>query len=242
MRTVHRVITAGVLTLSLGFLSPVGAQIDPQSLSNTALSIYQTMHWNNVLSAKAQQDQALPGRPAPTPRGPTTFRPSPEVRKRNLAGFVAKTRAADPQGAAELERLFASTDVIGEIGKALAPSGLRTDDVADATAVYLVAAWYGVRGRDDDPSRAQLTAVRDQMARALANTPRFTAATDAQRQELAEAMLIQAALVSASVGAAKGQPAALGQVKAAVARGARATLNLDLTTVQLTDRGLQRGP
>lgn len=235
-RPMYRVMAAGVMVTVLGVLSPGRAQIDPAQLAITNSNILQTIQFNNFLTQKTVEEQAAS---TLRPRGSTTFRPNTDVRRRNLAQFVARTRAADPRGAAELERLFATTDLIGDIGKALAPYGLKTNDVADAVAVYIVTAWYGVRGRDDDPSRAQLTAVRGQMANALASTPQFASATDAQKQELAEAMLIQAALVSATVAGAEPQPARLEQVKQAVAQGAEATFGIDLRRLQLTDQGLQ---
>lgn len=231
-----RILAAGAVATVLGLLSPARAQMSPVDIGQGFSGIYQTIHFNTVLTQRATEDQAARN---PDPGKLTTFRPSPEVRRRNLAGFVEKTRAADPEGAAALERLFASSDVIGEIGQALAPYSLRTNDVADATAVYLVTAWYGVRGRDDDPSRAQLTAVRGQMARARAATPAFASLTDAHKQELAEAMLIQAALVGASVTAAKDQPTTLEGVKRAVAQGVSATFDFDLSTLDLTDQGLR---
>lgn len=232
-------MAACALATLLSLFSPGRAQdyipgpyTDPSSLSLSFQSTFQADLWTNVWNTPIQV--------TPTSRVSTTFRPSLEVRQRNLAQFVTKTRAVDPQGAVQLEQLFASSDVIGEIGKALAPYDLKTNDVADAMAVYVVTAWYGVRGRDDDPTRAQLTAVRAQMTTAIGSVPQFTAATDAQKQELAEAMLIQAGLVSQAVTAAKGRPALLEQVKEAVAQGARATFNFDLRTLQLTGQGLRQ--
>lgn len=239
MNTVHRRVTTYAVTMLLSLFTPGRAQdyipgpfTDPSSLMRSFQSTFQADLWTNVWNTPIQVTQ--------TSRVSTTFRPSLEVRQRNLAQFVTRTRTADPQGAAQLEQLFTSTDIIGEIGKALAPYGLKTNDVADAMAVYVVTAWYGVRGRDDDPTRAQLTAVRGQMANATGSVPQFAAATDAQKQELAEAMLIQAALVGQAVTAAKGQPALLEGVKKAVAQGASATFNFDLRTLRLTDQGLRR--
>ncbi|QAY78094.1 hypothetical protein [Sphingosinicella sp. BN140058] len=79
---------------------------------------------------------------------PTALRYTPSMARRvaNLAGFVSKTRAVDPAGAADLERMFADGDFIEKIGAALAPYGMRVDNLADAYTVYWISAWQATRG------------------------------------------------------------------------------------------------
>jgi hypothetical protein len=170
-------------------------------------------------------------------QGNSQFTPSAARTRQNLANFANKTRAADPQGAAKMEALFASTDVIGMVGKGIAPYGLKTNNVADAYAVYWISAWEasrGIAGASETRQRAQ--AVRTQAINAMAAVPALAAATDAQKQEFAEAMLVQAALISAYMDDAAGNPAQIRAVGAAVAKGAKAT-GLDLDTMALTPNG-----
>lgn len=169
----------------------------------------------------------------------TSFRPSLATRKRNFARFVAKSRAVDPQGAVQLQQALASGDIIAEIGKGIAPFGLKTNDVADAMTVYLVGAWSGVRGRNDNPTRTQCLAIRRQIIAAALRTPGFAASTDAQKQELAEAMLIHAVMLDQAVTYAKDKPQMMDKLKAAIAQGAERTFGLDLRRVQLTDAGVR---
>ena len=173
------------------------------------------------------------------PQGSTRFKSNFAVRKRNLAQFVAKIRADDPKSAASLQSAFAKSDPIAAIAPALRRYGLRTDDVADAAAAYVVTAWYGVRGRNDDPPRSQVKGVREQMRRTMLSIPSFARASDATKQQLAEAMFVQMMIADAAVTAAKGKPALMAKTKAAINRGARSTLHLDLTKFKLTDKGLQ---
>jgi hypothetical protein len=166
----------------------------------------------------------------------TSFKASLTRRKSNLASFVAKSRAADPQGAAGMERLFASTDIIAAMGQELAKYDLRTDNVADCYAVWWMSAWQGANGDTSDVGRETAQAVTAQAARALAATPQFMRATEAQKQEYAEAMLIQAALISATVDTYKGDPAMMRKVGAAIRTGAKAS-GLDLDAMRLTPGG-----
>lgn len=168
-----------------------------------------------------------------------TYRPSAAVRKANFARFVERSRERDPEGSARLARLFKTTDVIGTANGWMKPYGLVSTNVADATAVYLTTAWLATRGRSDDPAPETMRAVRSQVASAIASTPDFRTASDAQKQELAEAMIVQAILISQYVDAAKSNPSLMRSVKGAVASGARKTFGFDLRSMQLSDRGLR---
>jgi hypothetical protein len=164
------------------------------------------------------------------------YKPSLSVRKKNLAQFVAKTRAVDPQGAAKMEQIFASTDIINEMGKAIAPFGLRADNAADAYTTWWINAWQASRGRTDTLPRKQIDAVKAQAAQAMSATPLFKTASDALKQEFSEAHLIQAALIDGNMEAAKGNPAQLKAIAQAVRQGAKAS-GVDLDTMELGPNG-----
>jgi hypothetical protein len=165
-----------------------------------------------------------------------SYKSVPAQRKANLSKFVSKVRAVDPSGADQLAQMFASTDIIGAVGKGIAPYGLRTDNLADAYAVYWTNAWLGSRGRSDDFEKTQILAVRSQAASALTATPALASATNEQKQEMAEALFVQAALIGSAVEGAQSDPALMAQVKSAIAQGAKA-MGLDLYTMTLTDNG-----
>jgi hypothetical protein len=136
-----------------------------------------------------------------------------------------------------MEALFASTDVIDTMSQALTPYGLTTTNVADVYAVYWINAWEASRGIvGHEETRACAQAVKAQAASAMLATSQMAAATDAQKQEFSEALLIQAALISAYMDDAAGNPAQLRAVAAAVTKGAKA-MGLDLGTMTLTERG-----
>ena len=177
--------------------------------------------------------------PAPVDETALVYRPSASVRKANFARFVEKSRAADPDGADKLAELFRSTDVMGLAQQWMQPYGLSTSNVADAAAVYLTSAWLATRGSANDPQPAHMSAVRDQMASAIVAAPEFRSATDAQKQELAEAMIVQAILVSQYVEVARTRPDLMDAVQGAVAEGAKSTFGFDLRSLQLSERGLR---
>jgi hypothetical protein len=176
------------------------------------------------------------GAPRADVSGILDFPFSRTLSRQNLQQFADKMRVSDPTGADQFEQLFTTKDIIGEVGKAIAPYGLRTNNVADVYALYWISAWMGSRGRTDNPTRAQTTATRNQAANALLASPEMRAASASQKQEMAEALLIQAALIDATVEKAQSNPAFLAQVKAAIAQGAEG-MGLDLASMTLTDNG-----
>ncbi|MGK9165096.1 hypothetical protein KXR53_02295 [Inquilinus limosus] len=195
------------------------------------------LHLRNL--REQQQDGGQ--QPKPAVPSAATFRYTPSLQRRtaNLAQFVAKSRQNDPKGADDLARVFASTDVIEAMRAPLAEAGLRIDDVADAYAVYWINAWQASRGVDDDVSRRMATAVRNQVAGVMASTGALRGASDAAKQEMAESLLIQAALIGEAMKQSQGNPALSRQLAAAVSQGARG-MNLDLASMTLTEDGFVR--
>lgn len=167
-----------------------------------------------------------------------TYRPDPAVRRRTMQRLVARLRKADPVAAAELEATFARRDPIEELNPLLPKIGLKPNALPDAMAVYLVNAWYGVRG-GVDTKPADYEAVRKQVRRALLANPGVVGAADAVKQDLAEGLLFQAIFTEQALNAAQGRPDALPKVQAAIAQGARASFGLDLHRLQLGPDGLR---
>jgi hypothetical protein len=223
--------------LSLGLLlATTPALAQDGVLDATGMGVYALEE--TVMQAAREtvsSDRRKAARVAPAPSR-LAYTPSMERRRANLAAFVAKSRKVDPRGAATLEKELAATDVIGKMNRALAGYGMRADNAADAYAAWWLNAWLASRRRSDDPTARQVAAVRAQAAEALMAAPALAGASDAVKQEMAEAHLVQAALISAHMEGAKGDPALSRRVAAAVGQGARAS-GLDLTAMELTDDG-----
>lgn len=168
-----------------------------------------------------------------------SFTPSLERRRANLSRFVAATRATNPQAGADIQRVFASEDVIGAANKELVKIGLQPNNVADAYAAWWLNAWLASRGRQDTPPRAQIAAVRSQAVQALSNVPVLASANDANKQQLADACLAQAVIIGSVLEKFKGDPARLKVLATHVRQGAR-RMGLDLDAMELTNNGFQR--
>ncbi|SOB86432.1 hypothetical protein SAMN06297144_1537 [Sphingomonas guangdongensis] len=195
----------------------------------------------NSANTRARRQPGVPSalqsapRPTAASRAAATYRVSLERRRANLARFIAKSRKVDPKGAAAMAQLTASKDIIAEIGTALRPYGLRVDDVADAYTMWWMDAWDAAHGRQSSPDRGQYQAVRAQALQAITTTPEFARADDAAKQEYAEALLVQAAMIEAMIEKYGSDPAMARKIAASVRQGARASgLNLDAMTLTPT--------
>ncbi len=156
----------------------------------------------------------------------------------NLATFVKKARATDPAGAAQMEQLFGSTDVIGQIGTIMGRFGLSPDNAADAFTLYWISAWQASHGDTSTPTRGMVAAVSAQAARGLSQSPDFAGASDAQKQEMAEALMVQAAMIDSAVEQAASDPAQMKAIGKAVKQGAAAS-GLKLDEMTLTEQGFK---
>ncbi len=165
------------------------------------------------------------------------YRADQKQRKVNLDRYIQDLRTKDPAGAQSLAALFNSTDIIAQIGKEISPHGLKVTNVADAYAIYWISAWEaanGIVGNKETTTR--VIAVRNQALSAFNATPAFASATNANRQEFAEMLLIQALLISANMESAENNKPLQRQLSSAIKQGASA-MGLDLDAMTLTEKG-----
>lgn len=168
-----------------------------------------------------------------------SFRRSASVTRQSEARFLDQTRRVSPDGVDQMQQMLAQ-DVVGLIATAAKPYGLTTDNVADAMAIYAMEAWEVISGEALPPSRARGLAVRAQMAHAIAATPDFLQASDAEKQLVADEMLYFAAMANGGMQGARAHgPAVVDQWQAAARQGARRALGMDLAAMTLTDDGLR---
>jgi hypothetical protein len=167
-----------------------------------------------------------------------SFKTSLTDRKLIIAQLLQAKRDINPAAAQDLERFLGNSDVIGQTSKAMVSAGLNPNNVADAYAFYWTRAWLGVRGQIESLPRAQMIAVRDQVATMLLTVPQMTAATNGQKQGLAESMLIRSALVKAAINSGQSDPVLLEKIKVSIAQGAKST-GLDVSQITLTAQGFR---
>ncbi len=224
------------LALCLGFAlaPPAAAQgvFDMGALTNTISA-----------TANSQAEQKRAGQAIAAPNAAAiaalNYRPSLDVRRENIAKFVAGLKAMNPDAGAQMEQVFAQVNVIEEMGKSIAPYGLKTSNIADAYTVYFMTAWMSANGRTDDNTNEQVAGTRQMAVNALAASPDIGKLSDADKQAFAEGLLIQAMMFDAMTDAVAADPAGLAKVKGDVKAGAK-EMGIDVDAFKLTPTGLAR--
>jgi hypothetical protein len=165
-----------------------------------------------------------------------SFQPSLKRRKANYAQFAKRAGGGDPEAAAAIEQLFASFDIVASMQAPMAKVGLSTNNLADAYTAWCMEAWSVIHDDEREATRALALAVKAQSTLAISLAPEFAQATDATKQEVAEAFLVHTALIGVARLQSKSDPASMKMLKNAVRQGTRAA-GLDLDSVILTDDG-----
>lgn len=175
---------------------------------------------------------------AQAPASDTGFRRDPALMRAKQDQLVAAIRAKDPATATQLERAF-QQDVAEVMRPAFRPFGFTPDDAADMTAAYWVTAWeasHGKAGVQTDPAIAR--GVRKQIAGLLG--PQLRGKSDADKQDIADAMLLQTLFADARMTAAKqAGPEPLRAMSDTIHREASQLLKVDLRRVEMTAAGMR---
>lgn len=174
---------------------------------------------------------------AAAPVGPSTFnyRYSRQLTEQNLRNFVART--PDPVGRSELEKfLSGQPTLIEDIRVGIRSYGYDSHNVADAYAMWMMMSWLAAEGRLEDPDREMAQNVAAQVRSSFAATPDFAKTTDAERQEYAEALLVQSIILAELLKATQGNPEQSSQLSSMARKGAQES-GLDLSKIALTRKG-----
>lgn len=191
-------------------------------------------------AAPAPAQPQAPAQPAQPQAAPAAdpaalnFTPSAELRAKNQQQFLDGIRARSPAAADDL----AGHDLIALIGTAIEPHGLKVDNVADAFTAWLMINHSLVNSDESDPTPAQVEGTKKLTSDALLAMPDFAAASDADKQSMADALLLQALLNQMMIDSLKqvnaaGVPAALEEI-----RTASRDMGLDLDQLEMTPNGL----
>jgi hypothetical protein len=213
---------------------PVMAQgvFDMGALTNT-ISISATTQ------AEAERAGNAVAAPSAAALNALKYEPSLPTRQDNIAKFITGLKELNPGVAGEFESVFAQVDIIEEIGKAVAPFGLKTDNMADAYTIYFMSAWMAANGRTDVNTPEQVAGVQQMAESALSSSPELLKLEDAKKQQFSEALLIQGFLFDAMLQATASDPVALAKVKADTRAGAK-EMGIDVDLFELTPTGLVR--
>ncbi len=188
-----------IFSLLLVYLTSTAAAQDYMGMfnaSNTAgVNIAGTIAVNAAIKKQASNASGKkPGDPADAltaqAAAALTFTPDPLISKRVKEEFTAAVQEADPGKAAHIANVMASSDVLGDFDRDMAPYGFRSNNVADAMSAYWITMWM-IANQKAVPTRKRVAAVRAQVTGNMANNPMIAKASLEQRQEMAEGLVYE---------------------------------------------------
>lgn len=205
----------------------------PQASPSTGVSGMRQLSQALSLQARAPSNTA--------PDVDSRYTATQAVREK-LAGIMSE--AAEKQGAAEaaeMRKLVLSKAALNQYVRVAPSLGYRADDAVDALAFYMLAQWGVANDHRADVTRVQAAAVRRQAANAYAEVT-DQLGTDALRQEFAEMLVIQGAIMAGTHEAAvrSGDTQALRRYADLARQGGKILFTMDPTTIQLTDDGFRQ--
>ncbi len=168
-----------------------------------------------------------------------TFKPSMDVRKQNVTAFIDVMKKVNAEAGAQIEQAISQIDLIDEIGKGIAPYGLRTDSIVDGYTLYMINAWMAANGRTDDNTKEQAEGTKNMVMATFSASPELAKLSDEDKQKFAEGMILNAFLYSGMLESAKANPQAMVTVKKEVKDAAK-LLSIDLDLFEMTANGLVR--
>jgi hypothetical protein len=164
------------------------------------------------------------------------FTPSKARTQANIASFLQRAKATNKAGGDELARLFASKDVVGMVGGFMRQNGLDPNNVAHTYTMYWIVSWKAVNQDTSTPSARTMRSVAAQAERAFSSTVGMAQFSDAQRQEAAENMIFQAAILDVFLEGSKGNSEQLSQLSS-IARQQAISNGLVVDNIILTENG-----
>ena len=186
------------------------------------------------MAARRTGTSVLPPETNSGPVGSPMFLPSPERRREGIARRIAALRITDPAGAAELTRITAQGDSVAAFAASLRPAGVTAYSVSDAFAAWVTTTWAQLHPAVTSPASVDI--VRKQVDRALQGIPAFATATDAEKQEFAEALIMHLLMNAPRVRAARGEAAKQTPLLAQLQR-AGAEISVDFEHMTYTAQG-----
>ena len=137
------------------------------------------------------------------------FTASPDIRARHFADIIDHARALGGDvKAANMQRFLDSeSSIIMASAGTMATMGLRTTNVGDAVAFYIIAHWMAARGSLTVPTNNQASAVQRQFSAALIASNDIRAMSSAKKQAIAEEHIVYAMLTLGALQGAKGDAA-----------------------------------
>ena len=165
-----------------------------------------------------------------------TYVPDPRVSEQTRQSMIETLSRENPALRAQLATALNGGLVLRIFDRFMTTHGFSSRNVADDMAMQLLVSWEIVTGRVASPG--QIRGADNQVRGVFLSTPRLSAMTNSERQQMAENIAYQVVIGSAANRQFRtaGEQAQLSQLRQTAADILR-DRGIDLTHLQLTERG-----
>src|SRR5229473_1878023 len=169
-----------------------------------------------------------------------TYTADPTQSDRIRVAMIDTMGGQNPATREQMTKAFADDVVLKEFDRVMSANGYSSRNVADDMAALLVLCWEIFTG--GSANKLQIEGARQQSRGIFLGNPALCAMTNAERQEMAERIAYQFVISDTAnqLALRSGDQAQQAQVRQSAAAVMRQRVNIDITRLQLTERGFSK--
>jgi hypothetical protein len=169
-----------------------------------------------------------------------TYTADPTQSDRIRVAMINTMGGQNPATREQMTKAFADDAVLKEFDRVMSANGYSSRNVADDMAALLVLCWEIFTG--GSANKLQIEGARQQSRGIFLGTPALRTMTNAERQEMAERIAYQFVIsdMANQLALRSGDHAQQAQIRQSAAAVMRQRVNIDITRLQLTERGFSK--
>ena len=169
-----------------------------------------------------------------------TYTADPTQSDRIRVAMIDTIGGQNPATREQMTKAFADDVVLKEFDRVMSANGYSSRNVADDMAALLVLCWEIFTG--GSANKLQIEGARQQSRGIFLGTPALRTMTNAERQEMAERIAYQFVIsdMANQLALRSGDQAQRAQVRQSAAAVMRQRVNIDITRLQLTEKGFSK--
>jgi hypothetical protein len=210
------------------------------------LILQDQLHGNRPQTNSSTRPPApRPSMPASVNRGHSShsalsYVTSLERRQANYREMARNWRSNGSNIGQDGQAMLQSGDVLGRLEPTFNETlGLQMDNIADAYGYWLGVSWLAVNQSTQPLTRAQFEGLRQQIGAELTGNRIMGLANDAAKQTISETALINGLFTAHAASRSVSDPVQLQALAEQTNSAMKKAMNVDLTTVKLTDKGFE---
>lgn len=167
------------------------------------------------------------------------FKPSAELRRKNVTDFIAQSEKTNPASGAIVKLILQSQDIFALVDRELGQDySMSVNNMADMFALMISTLHDAANGQVTEGTKEQALGLRNQMAKLMLLTPNQIPQSDAERQAISDQMVMASVVLGVTLDQLKSDPKQLQPISDEVHKQALQTMGINLREMVVTGNGL----